>query len=179
MILIYEGANLHTLSAGARHRVRLVPGQNEVPDDVWAEVLEKSTGVKHLIETGKLREFRAQREDGTAVAPRRSDEVNVAELKVISVKEIVENTTDVPKLRGFLAQENRREGGARKSVLDLIGHRIELLTTPPKAEGEGAGEGGSEAGEGSEAKGDEGKGKGGFMGLFRSSPGSQAEPDKT
>ena len=127
MIVIYEGTNIHTVSAGAEHKQRFVPGRNAVPDETWAALKEKSAGTKDLIARHLLKEVEAELEDGSSVTLTDIESINIGVMTPASALQLIENETEVQQLRQYAIQEQQRNDGGRAEIYEAIEKQVGLV----------------------------------------------------
>ncbi len=116
-VLHLNEARQHTLSAGPKHLLRLVPGRNVVEDDIYDAVLkggkkEEKTQLASMIE------------DGVVVV--HGDTLNITKMKIKEAISIVEMEADIDGLEDLMAQEDSLDK-PRKKVVDAINVKIDAI----------------------------------------------------
>lgn len=127
-IIMHNGANIESVSAGPKDLVRLVPGSNDVDDEVWGRIVEAAEdeatnkksktkgGVLFLLETGVIKEI-----DDVV-----SGVADVSKMNVKEAVEVVNSEIDLDNLNKMLAIENNLKS-PRKGVVDALKNQIELV----------------------------------------------------
>lgn len=123
-VLYYNEARQHTLSAGPKNLIRLVPGRNVIDDKDYEAVLGCGTRAKPsrlsiMIEEGIVK-----------VA---GDSVDITKLNVNKALELVEMEATEEGLKDLLLQENS-SNKTRKTVVKAIDQRMDEIEN---AENEG------------------------------------------
>lgn len=125
MIVFYDGANIHTVSAGPTDRVRLVPGRNTVADDVWKRLTQPERGSESLLEMigeGKVR-VPAPKGEGEGTVSQEAGVFNIGEMIQSDAVEAIRNEMDLVILQLYRRQEHDRQGRRmlpRRIVLQAI-----------------------------------------------------------
>lgn len=120
-ILYLDEARQHTLSAGPKHLLRLVPGRNVVDDEIFDEVLnsrakdEKTSRLEDMIEKGTIK-----------VA---GETVDISKMLVPDALGTIELETTIEGLDDLLDQENGRKD-PRKTVVSAIEQAIDGIKNP-------------------------------------------------
>lgn len=124
-ILYLDEARQHTLSAGPKHLLRLVPGRNVVEDETFEAVLnskakgEKTSRLEDMIDRGII-----------TVA---GETVDISKMKVPEALDLIELETTVEGMTDLLDQENGRKD-PRKTVVSAIEAAIEEIENPTNTE---------------------------------------------
>lgn len=123
-IVNYDGVNTHSVSAGPKAFVRLVPGRNEIEDAVFDKLMAKkngSEGFQHLCNENivTIIDDKAVSDDG---------ELIISQVAVKDAKSIIEGEIDIDTLNGYLEEENTAEK-PRPSILKAITEQIEKLSS--------------------------------------------------
>lgn len=136
MIVFYDGANIHTVSAGPTDRVRLVPGRNTVADDVWKRLTQPERGSESLLEMigeGKVR-VQAPKGEGEGTVSQEAGVFNIGEMIQSDAVEAIQNEMDLEVLKTYRRQEldrERRRMLPRKVVLQAIDAQERKLGRAP------------------------------------------------
>lgn len=122
-IVNYDGVNTHSVSAGPKAFVRLVPGRNEIDDAVFDKLMAKkngSEGFQHLCNENIVTviDDKAVSDDGDLI---------ISQVSTKDAKSIIEGELDLDVLNGYLEEENTSEK-PRPSILKSITQQIEKLT---------------------------------------------------
>jgi hypothetical protein len=126
-ILYLDEARQHTLSAGPKHLMRLVPGRNVVDDEVYDAVLnsmakgEKTSRLQDMIDSGVIK-----------VA---GETVDISKMKMPEALYTIELETTVEGLDDLLEQEQGRKD-PRKTIVSAIESAIDAIDHPPSADDE-------------------------------------------
>jgi len=116
-ILHLNEARQHTLSAGPKHLLRLVPGRNIVDDKIFDAVFnggekEKTTRLQSMIE------------DGTVVV--HGETLDITKMKIKDAVALVEMETTIDGLEDLMGQEDAQKE-PRKKVVKAIEIKIDAM----------------------------------------------------
>lgn len=138
-IVVYNGANQHSISAGPDHRVVLNPGQNIVDDEVWDKIYNHAQkerdnkrsktrgGVLYLEDEGMLE-----------VITLNDDEFDISATPKKKAIEIINSEIDLGVLKSYQDAENA--GKSRKGVLEALTAQIHLIEQANSGDGSGSGD---------------------------------------
>ncbi len=151
-VINYTGQNTQKFICDNGKKFTFLPGANEVPPDVWAD-LEQNDSVKAFMARGKLVPVvtkvskpvepvgPAKLQKVGAGAPTEDAELdslskaNVAIMDAWSAITLIEGVIDLDHLRRFVDQESERKGGGRKTVKAALTAQIEAMeATEPEKE---------------------------------------------
>lgn len=119
-VLYLDEERQHTLSAGAKQLMRLIPGRNVVDDDLFDAVL--NSGID-----GKPSQLKVMIDERKIVV--KADTVDISKKKVPEAIELAELEVTEEGLQDLLSQENTRKD-PRKTVMNAINDRLEAIQNP-------------------------------------------------
>lgn len=116
-VLYLDEARQHTLSAGPKNMIRLVPGRNVVEDEDFEAVMSAGTKeapsrLKSMIDDGLIRVV--------------GESVNIANVSAKEALDIIELEVSTSGLQDLLDQENSAKK-TRKTLVKAIEDRIEAI----------------------------------------------------
>lgn len=120
----------HSVSAGPKDLVRLIPGRNTVDADVWKRI-EAAAGEEEKKTKREASLYFMKRKQLIQVMG--EGEFNITELSLPDAMDAIEKETTVAGLRELLDQEQAKKSRARKTVVDVISNRIDELTMEPES----------------------------------------------
>lgn len=120
-VLHLNEARQHTLSAGPKHLLRLVPGRNVVDDELFEAVLaggkkEKVSRLQEMIDAGIVKVH--------------GESLDITKMKAEEAIDVVELETTVEGLEDLLTQEESNKK-PRKSVVEAIEAKLDSIVNPP------------------------------------------------
>ncbi len=116
-ILHLNEARQHTLSAGPKHLLRLVPGRNIVDDKIFDAVFNGS-------EKEKTTRLQSMIEDGTVVV--HGETLDITKMKIKHEVALVEMETTIDGLEDLMGQEDAQKE-PRKKVVKAIEIKIDAM----------------------------------------------------
>lgn len=119
-VLYLDEKRQHTLSAGAKQLMRLIPGRNVVDDDLFDAVL--NSGID-----GQPSQLEVMIDERKIIV--KADTIDISKKKVPEAIELVELETTEEGLQDLLSQENTRKD-PRKTVMNAINDRLEAIQNP-------------------------------------------------
>jgi len=121
LVVMYKGANQHSVSAGPKDRIVLNPGNNTVDRDVWGRIVkaaeknDEKGGVKHLEDVGLIK----------IIDSNDSSKIDINTLNQPEALELVEAETVIDNLINFGKQNE--DGKKRPKVGEAIELRVMMI----------------------------------------------------